>query len=142
MKAKIILMFLLTIGASGLLHAQDQEKVQIQDRIHLEDHYRYYDGQLFQYRNGIQTRVTEQQRLNNGTVINPDGSYQLQNQERYQLRQGECLDNNGFLYRNHNKFNRGKSISNKKIVQRRAREVSRNKIPRSGTKPTPRRGRN
>jgi hypothetical protein len=81
MKAKIILMFLLTIGASGLLYAQDQEKVQIQDRIHLEDHYRYYDGQLFQYRNGIQTRVTEQQRLNNGTVIYPDGSYQLQNQD-------------------------------------------------------------
>jgi hypothetical protein len=142
MKAKIILMFLLTIGASGLLHAQDQEKVQTQDRIRLEDHYRYDDGQLFQYRNGIQTRVMEQQRLNNGTVINPDGSYQLQNQERYQLRQGECLDNNGFLYRNHNKFNKNKSISNKKIVQRRAREVSRNKTLRSSTKPAPRRGRN
>jgi hypothetical protein len=142
MRNKIILMFLLTIGASSLLQGQDQEKVQTQDRIRLEDHYRYDDGQLFQYRNGIQTRVMEQQRLNNGTVINPDGSYQLQNQERYQLRQGECLDKNGRLYRNHNKFNRGKSISNKKIVRRRAREVSRNQIPISGTKPSPRRGRN
>lgn len=142
MTAKIIFMFLLTIGASGLLHAQDQEKVQIQDRIHLEVHYRYYDGQLFQYRNGIQTRVSEQQRLTNGTIINPDGSYQLQNQERYQLREGECLDNKGFLYRNHNRFNRGKSISTRKMDQRGEREVSRNKIPRSGTKPAPRRGRN
>jgi hypothetical protein len=81
----------------------------------------------------------EQQKLNNGITLNPDGSYQLQNQNRYQLRQGECIDKNGLVYKNQNRFNKGRSISSTKINQRRERQIIRSKSPRSSGNPTPRR---
>ncbi len=139
-RTKIILLILLIMGTGELLMAQEQDRVQNQDRIRQEDHYRYLDGQLFQYRNGVQSRVMEQQRLTNGTILNPDGSYQLQNQNRYQLRQGECLDKNGLVYKNQKRFNKRKSISNTKINQRRDREIIRNRNPKpSGNTATRRR---
>jgi hypothetical protein len=139
MKTKIILLILLIMGTGELLMAQQQDQEQNQDKIRQEDHYRYFDGQLFQYRNGVQSRVMEQQKLNNGIILNPDGSYQLQNQEKYQLRKGECLDRNGLVYKNQNRFNKGRSISSAKINQRRDRQMIRNKSPRSSGNPTPRR---
>jgi hypothetical protein len=140
MKIKIILLILLIIGTGELLKAQQQDQVQNQDRIRQEDHYRYYDGQLFQYRNGVQSRVMDQQRLNNGIILNPDGSYQLQNQEKYQLRKGECLDKNGLVYKNQNRFNKGRSISSTKINQRRERQIIKNRSPKPSGNPAPRRG--
>lgn len=141
MKIKIILLILLIMGAGELLKAQQQDQVQVQnqDRIRQEVHYRYYDGQLFQYQNGVQSRVMDQQRLNNGIILNPDGSYQLQNQEKYQLRQGECLDKNGLVYKNENRFIKGKSISSTKINQRRERQIIKNRIPKTSGNPAPRR---
>lgn len=127
------------MGAGELLKAQQQDQVQNQDRTRQEVHYRYYDGQLFQYQNGVQSRVMDQQRLNNGIILNPDGSYQLQNQEKYQLRQGECLDKNGLVYKNENRFIKGKSISSTKINQRRERQIIKNRIPKTSGNPAPRR---
>jgi hypothetical protein len=48
----------------------------------------------------MQERVT----LQNGMIINPDGSYQLKNQTRMQLRDGECLSPDGKKYQNQERF--------------------------------------
>lgn len=134
---KIIVLSLLLFTSLGILKAQQRDR----DRIRQEDHYQYLDGQLFQYRNGTRTQVMEQQRLKNGTLLNPDGSYLFQNQERFQLRQGECLDFNGLLYKNQNMFNKGKPMSNNKMIQRQKRELIQKRSPNTrGTMSSPKRG--
>jgi len=127
MKTKITILLIILLGAGGRLKAQQQDQIQKQDRIHQEDHYRFYDGKLYQYKNGVQNQVMEQVRLRNGTVLNPDGSYQLQNQERFQLRQGECLDMDGLRYRTHNQFNKRRNIPDKQINQKRSNRLKGNK---------------
>jgi len=127
MKTKIKILLLILLGAGSIVKAQQQDQVQKQDRIHQEEHFRYYDGKLYQYKDGVQSQVMEQVRLKNGTVINPDGSYQLQNQERYQLRTGECMDMDGLRYRTHNQFNNRRSIPNKQINPNRSGGINSNK---------------
>ncbi|SDM29303.1 hypothetical protein SAMN05421813_10931 [Daejeonella rubra] len=127
MKTKISILLIILLGAGSMLKAQQQDQIQKQDRIHQEEHLRFYDGKLYQYKDGVQSQVTEQVRLRNGTVVNPDGSYQLQNQERFQLRQGECLDMDGIRYRTQNKFNKRRSIPDKQISPNRSGGINRNK---------------
>lgn len=142
MKTKITILLIIFLGAGGILKAQQQDQIQKQDRIHQEDHYRFYDGKLYQYKNGVQNQVMEQVRLRNGTVLNPDGSYLLQNQERFQLRQGECLDMDGLRYRTHNQFNKRRSIPDKQINQKRTSGLKRNKPTGSRGGSGAKRGRN
>ena len=44
----------------------------------------------------LQSRVT----LSDGTLVNPDGTYQTKDFKRFRLQEGECLDNDGIKYRN------------------------------------------
>src|SRR5665647_3874026 len=87
---KTLLVLISSFMITGTMIAQDQAqdrdqtKIQQRDRIHQEDHLRLLDGKLYQYKQGVQSEVKEQVRLNNGMVINPDGSYQLKNQDRLQ----------------------------------------------------------
>ncbi len=127
MMTKFSILLILLLGVSALLKAQQQDQVQKQDRIHQEDHFRFYDGKLYQYKEGVQSQVMEQVRLKNETLINPDGSYQLQNQERFHLRQGECLDMDGLRYRTHNQFNKRRNIPNKQISPKRSGGLNGNK---------------
>jgi len=127
MKMKICILIFLLFSVGSISKAQQQDQVQKQDRIHQEEHFRFYDGKLYQYKLGVQSQLMEHVRLKNGTVINADGSYQLQNQERYQLRSGECMDMEGLRYRNHNQFNKGRSIPNKQIGPNRSGGINNNK---------------
>lgn len=129
MKKIIVMLVSLFLVTGGVVLAQDQDRDRIkkQDRIHQEDHLRLLDGKLYLYKQGIQSEVKEQMRLNNGTVVNTDGSYQLQNQERYQLRNGECLDMTGNRYLNQNRFNKRTMMTNKQIEQARTKAMNRNK---------------
>lgn len=134
---KIIVFSLLFLTSFGILKAQQQDR----DRVRKEDYYQYRDGQLYQFQNGTRTQVMEQQRLKNGMLLNPDGTYQLENKERFQLKQGECLDFNGLLYKNQNRFNKGKPMSHNKMIQRQKRELIQRRSPNtSGTMTPARRG--
>lgn len=121
MKKIMLALILLITGSSVLAQVQDKVRVMKQDRIHQEDHLRFLDGKLYRYNQGVQSQVMEQVRLANGTVVNPDGSYQLQNQERYQLNQGECMDMDGNRYRNENRFNKRRMMTEQQIEQNRTR---------------------
>lgn len=98
-------MLLSVILVTGMA-ATAQDKIQQKDRIHQEDHLRLQDGSCLLVKDGVPVKLKTQMKLNNGTLINPDGSYQLQNQEKYQLRNGECLDLNGNRYLNQQQFNK------------------------------------
>src|SRR5665647_614905 len=132
---KTLLVLISSFMITGTMIAQDQAqdrdqtKIQQRDRIHQEDHLRLLDGKLYQYKQGVQSEVKEQVRLNNGMVINPDGSYQLKNQDRLQLRNGECLDMEGNRYLNQNNFNKRRMMTNKQIERMRSKPVNNNKPP-------------
>jgi len=107
---------------------KDQDKTQLkkQDRIYQEDHLKMEAGKLYQVREGIKTQVQSQIRLQNGTVINPDGSYQFRDQDRMQLKNGQCFDMAGNKYRNENKFNRHEMMTLRQMEQERIQMMNRN----------------
>jgi hypothetical protein len=59
--------------------------------------------------------------LKNGTVIKPDGSYQLKNGKQLSLRNGQCMDMNGRKYRSEamlqrkTQMNHGKGMQGQKM---------------------------
>ena len=81
---------------------QDQKRDMTQDQI--KDHLILRDGKMYQVKNGEEIALQNQLRLNNGTVVNPDGTYEFKNKNRKQLRDGECLDMEGKQYRNREQF--------------------------------------
>lgn len=114
-------------GGAVMAQDQDRDRTKQQDRIHQEDHLRLKDGSCLIVKKGVETKLQEPLKLTNGTVVNPDGSYQLQNQQRYQLRDGECLDMNGNRYLNQNRFNRRVAMTNKQIERIRENATRRNR---------------
>ena len=75
------------------------------------------DGKLYQFQNGVRSQVQSQMKLRNGGTVNPDGSYQLKNQERMQLHNGECLDLDGNRYQNQNMFNQRQMMNQQQMQQ-------------------------
>lgn len=127
-------LFLLISGATAQdsirQRARDKAAIQKRDRIHQEDHLQFQDGQLYRVQQGNRSQVKEQIRLQNGGVVNPDGSYVLQDQKRQQLRNGECLDMSGKRYQNENRFNQRRTITQQQMDRGRGQGVNQN---RAGT---------
>lgn len=121
---------------------KDKDKDQLQqrdrDRIHQEDHLLFKDGKLYQVQKGVMTELKTQFKLRNGGVVNPNGSYQLANQERYQLRNGQCLDQEGNRYLNQNRFNQRKMMTQKELERERNKNM--NKAGKEMQKKNPPRG--
>ena len=84
------------------------------------------DGSCLLVKDGVPTKLQTQLKLNNGSVVNPDGSYQLQNQKKYQLRNGEYLDMNCNRYLNQNQYNKKAMMSNKQIESVRIKAINQN----------------
>lgn len=125
-------LFLMNIVVSGqdTLRQKDQTKLQTQkkDRIHQEDHLVFTDGKLYRWQNGVRSQVQSQVQLRNGGVANPDGSYQLRNQERLQLQNGECLDMDGNQYKNQERFNQRRMMTKQEMQQIREKQKQQQKI--------------
>lgn len=134
MKRLIIMLVSLFLVAGTVVNAQDQDKDQIrkQDRIHQEDHLMLKDGSCLLVKQGVPTKIQTQLKLNNGIVVNPDGSYQLQNQQKYQLRDGECLDMNGNRYLNQNRYNNRQMMTIRQIERSRTNTMNKNKPGNQG----------
>lgn len=101
-----------------------QDKIQKRDRIHTEDHLYYKDGKLYQVKNGVRTELKEQVQLRNGTLVNPDGTCQLREQQRWQLRDGQCLDMQGNHYKNQNRFNKQKMMTQRELQRVQTRSLN------------------
>lgn len=130
MKKMFFMLVSLFLVAGTAVTAQDQ--IQKKDRIHQEDHLRLQDGSCLLVKDGVPTKLQTQLKLNNGTVVNPDGSYQLQNQQKHQLRDGECLDMSGNRYLNQNKFNKRVMMTNKQVERVRTNAINKNKPGNQG----------
>lgn len=133
---KIVILLALIFVATLVTNAQDtirqrdqtKTKIQKRDRIHQEEHLQFMDGKLYRYQNGVRSQVQSQVQLKNGGSINPDGSYQLKNQERMQLRNGECLDMEGNRYQNQNMFNHRHMMMQKGMQQNRNMNMQKKQI--------------
>lgn len=91
------------LDLDGNVYASKQQfRDQMQFRLQAMnmEHFIVQDGNVYQVKNQEQTRLQEQARLQNGTLINPDGTFQLRNQAQARLNNGECLDMEGKRYRN------------------------------------------
>jgi hypothetical protein len=133
MKKVFFMLVSLILVTTTVVKAQD--KIQKKDRIHQEDHLLLQDGSCLLFNAGVSTKLTKPYKLNNGTVVNIDGSYLLKDQQKLQLRDGECLDMAGARYLNQGKFNKGVVMTNKQIEKIRinpARQI--NPINKTGGK--------
>lgn len=130
MKKMFFMLVSLFLVTGAVVTAQDQ--IQKKDRIHQEDHLRMQDGSCLLVKDGVPTKLQTQLKLNNGSVVNPDGSYQLQNQKKYQLRNGECLDMNCNRYLNQNQYNKRAMMSNKQIERVGTKATNQNRSGNQG----------
>lgn len=123
MKKILIVLAILMLGATTTTNAQDtirqrtknNAQIQKRDRIHQEEHFMFQDGKLYRMQQGVRSEIKEETQLRNGTILHPDGSYILQNKERMQLQNGECMDVAGNMYQNQKKFNQGTMMNKQKM---------------------------
>jgi len=120
----------LTVNPDGSYQFRDQERIQLRDgecldgegnvyasrqqlreqaqvRLHAmnQEHFIHQDGQVYQVLNQERTRLTERVNLQNGLVINPDGTYRMKNKRQQNLANGECLDQEGNRYQTQTELN-------------------------------------
>ena len=102
----------------GLSDAQIQERTQ--NRYHIMN----IDGHVYQIKNQAQNKLKQQLKLNNRVVVNPDGSYTNREGKQMHLRDGECLNLDGEMFKNtymHRKMvaqknmNANKTMTQKKV---------------------------
>lgn len=99
----------------GVANAQDtkpqQEKVQATNRVHQVEHLLFITGKVYRSQKGQLTAIEEQVKLENGMMVNPNGSYQMPGQKmRRHLRDGECVDMTGNRYENLTQFDQNNMI--------------------------------
>lgn len=112
MKKLAMLIIFIVLGTLGLL-AQDKDR----DRIIM------LDGEVLQIRDRDQILLTDIITLNDGTIVNPDGTYLTRNKEKFRLRNGSSIDMDGILYRNEYQYqykikNENKGLSEAQIQER------------------------
>lgn len=69
-----------------------------------DEHLIMKDGKMYHSMNGKEMMMDNQMALQNNTIMHSDGSYQLQNGKKRQLRNGQCMGMNGKKYRSHQMF--------------------------------------
>lgn len=113
-----LFLFLYEVTAQDTSRQQVQTSLQRRARIHQEEHLLFQEGKLYRMQQGVRTQVKEAVRLKNGGVVNPDGLYQLKDQQRQQLRNGECIDMNGNRYQSQRMFNQRRMMTPQQMNKR------------------------
>ena len=70
---------------------------------------------------GMGIKMENDMTLKNGTIIKPDGSYQLQSGIQLQLQNGQVMDANGAAYKSERKFL--KKTHRKKVEKPKAQKM-------------------
>jgi hypothetical protein len=83
---------------------QFRQQMRTQYMAMAEPHFFYQNGYVYRTQNQVTAQIHQRWTLPNGTWINPDGSYQVSNGKKAQMKNGEYLDGDGIRYENHNRF--------------------------------------
>lgn len=105
MKKILLAVMSIIILASATSAQQEQNVSTNQPSATVNDeHMTMKDSKMYHSMNGKEMMMEKQMTLHNNTVMQPDGTYQLQNGKKRQLRNGQCMDMNGRKYRSHQMF--------------------------------------
>lgn len=125
MKKIFFLIVFVVIGTITII-AQDLDQIQDQDRDQVR--LMLVDGDVLQIRDQDQIRLQTKLTLNDGTEINPDGSYITQDRLRLRLRDGECMDMDGIKYRNEYQYRYKVEQENKGLTRAQILERNQNRV--------------
>ena len=96
-----------------------------------QDDYRTFlmqvDGDVLYIRQRAQKRLLNAVELDDGSVLNPDGLYQTTDRKKFQLYDGECIDNEGIKYRDEHQYIYKLKKENKLLSQAQIRERNQNR---------------
>ena len=113
-------------------------EAQIQERSQNRYHIMNIDGQLYQIKNQSQNRLKQQLKLNNRVVVNPDGSYTNREGKQLHLRDGECLNMDGQMFKNtymYRKMLVKKNMNaNKKMMQKKIQKKPKTPVKKKNMK--------
>lgn len=107
MKKMLLISLLLTL-LNNIVVAQSQRPEQAMHQIAVAN-----KGYLFMENDkllhimdetGMGMKILNEMTLQNGTIIRPDGTYQLQNGQQLNLKNGEIMDMDGIKYSSEKKF--------------------------------------
>ncbi|OQP60158.1 hypothetical protein A3860_34320 [Niastella vici] len=102
---KIFLAALSVLLFTTITMAQQQgENKNQQNAVANDEHLMMKEGKMYHNVTGKEMMLENPMTMPNGTVIHPDGSYQLKNGKQRKLLNGQCMDMNGKKYRSHQMF--------------------------------------
>jgi hypothetical protein len=84
--------------------AQERDANREQSRV--QEYLLFQDGKLYQVNGRTQQMLQERRTFSNGSMVDPDGTYRMQNGKQLRLRNGECLGVDGQRYANQRQFTR------------------------------------
>ena len=117
---KIILISLVLTMLTGIVVAQSQRPApEMQQNVVGNKGYLFMENDKLLHimdETGMGMKLQNEMTLQNGTIIRPDGSYQLQNGTRLHLQNGEIMDTDGIKYKSEKKFL--KKTNRKKVEKR------------------------
>lgn len=122
MKTIFFLIALVVLGPTAT-PAQDRDQEQDQDQVRLMQ----VDGGVLQIRDHDQIRLQTNLTLNDGTQINPDGSYTTRDRDRLRLKEGECMDMDGVVYNSEYQYRFKIKQENKGLSQAQIQERNQNR---------------
>ena len=123
---KLLFMAAFVVLGTAMLTAQerDQDRIQDQDRTKLV----MVNGEMLELKDRAQLRLKEKQTLADGTIINPNGTYETKDGDRLRLKNGECLDGDGIKYRNEYQYRYKVNQENKGLAQNQVEERNQNRL--------------
>lgn len=95
------------LDADGNLYrneAQYRNTIRLQLQAQAREHFAFRNGNMYRLQEGTEARLQQQFSLQNGMNVFPDGSFQLSERDRLQLRDGEFLDGEGNVYASQEQF--------------------------------------
>ena len=105
-KALLIAMVLTMLTGTNMAQTGQVEQKMQQNVIEDRGYLLMENGKvlLIMDETGMGIKMENDMTLKNGTIIKPDGSYQLQSGIQLQLQKGQVIDANGAAYKSERKF--------------------------------------
>ncbi|KAA3622224.1 MAG: hypothetical protein DWP94_08760 [Flavobacterium sp.] len=97
------------------------DQAMIQERNRNRIHYAMVDGEVWQFQTMAQRRLQKRMTLNGDVEVETNGLDRKNNGKQLQLRDGECLNNAGVMFKNLNQFrkmNKFQKMKNKPFTKK------------------------
>lgn len=97
-------------------------KLTAQDQNNSQGHLMTVNGDVLLIQNNVPLLMQSRITLSDGSIVNTDGTFQTKDFKRFNLHEGECLDNDGIKYRNECQYRNKIIQENKGLTQAKIQE--------------------